>query len=198
MSSPLPFHTAKEAEHPAGVHQNMHQRARVSFFPNLYERNSRPWNCQIELVCDVATTYSESVLHTICKAQSRHGHNLDGWPHGWPAWFYCRRSLYGHFRGFVPGHPNFDAYWHYQHHPTGVALTLSSAPSCLPIALSRPWPSSFHFLPWLRAGVYVAPRLRYRYQKFLDSNSPEAVGAFCNSWLGTPPATTVVEYTPTV
>jgi hypothetical protein len=36
------------------------------------------------------------------------------------------------------------------------------------------------------------------YQKFLDSNPPNVVATFCNFWLGIPPVTTVVEYTPTV
>ena len=36
------------------------------------------------------------------------------------------------------------------------------------------------------------------YQKFLHSNPPDAVANFCNSWLGIPPATKFVEYTPTV
>jgi hypothetical protein len=36
------------------------------------------------------------------------------------------------------------------------------------------------------------------YQRFLASNPPNAVATFCNSWLGIPSATTVVEDTPTV
>jgi hypothetical protein len=47
-----------------------------------------------------------------------------------------------------------------------------------------------------RQGQLVCPNDDY--QKFLDSNPPDAVATFCNSWLGIPPATTVVEYIPTV
>jgi hypothetical protein len=37
-----------------------------------------------------------------------------------------------------------------------------------------------------------------RWQQFLDSNPEARVQAFCNEWLGLAPATTVVEYTPTM
>jgi hypothetical protein len=37
-----------------------------------------------------------------------------------------------------------------------------------------------------------------RYQLFLDSNPTGNIQTFCNEWLGLAPATTVVEYTPTM
>jgi hypothetical protein len=37
-----------------------------------------------------------------------------------------------------------------------------------------------------------------RYQQFLDENPPDRIQTFCNEILGMGPATTVIEYTPTM
>jgi hypothetical protein len=37
-----------------------------------------------------------------------------------------------------------------------------------------------------------------RFQKLLDSNPETRVQTFCNEWLGMPPATTTIEFTPTM
>ena len=37
-----------------------------------------------------------------------------------------------------------------------------------------------------------------RWQQLLDNNPPDRVATFCNEWLGIGPATTVVEWTPTM
>lgn len=37
-----------------------------------------------------------------------------------------------------------------------------------------------------------------RWQQILDNNPPDRVMTFCNEWLGIGPATTVVEWTPTM
>ncbi|KAJ4377994.1 hypothetical protein N0V83_000824 [Neocucurbitaria cava] len=37
-----------------------------------------------------------------------------------------------------------------------------------------------------------------RWQQILDNNPPDRVMTFCNEWLGIGPATTVVEWTPTI